>query len=166
MQRILGIDPGLERTGWGIVASDGVRLSFVAGGVVKSNPADPMPVRLKALFDGLTAVVAQHAPQAAAVEEVFVNSNARTSLKLGQARGIALLVPHQAGLDVAEYTPNAIKKAVVGYGSADKDQVAHMVKVLLPTAQLTSADMSDALAVAICHAHTARTTALVKKALA
>lgn len=154
--RILGIDPGLEKTGWGVIETEGSALRFIAGGTVKSRPADPMSVRLKDLHDGLQHIMQTYQPQAVAVEEVFVNVNARTSLKLGQARGIAILVPALAGLPVAEYSPSEIKKAVVGKGSAEKGQVGYMVKVLLPRAELTSEDMADALAVAICHGHVLR----------
>lgn len=151
--RVLGIDPGLEKTGWGIVDTDGSSLRFVAGGQVKSSPKDPMSKRLTDLYDGLRDILESYKPDAAAIEEVFVNSNARTSLKLGQARGVGILVPALSNLAVAEYSPTEIKKAVVGKGSADKSQVEFMVKVLLPKAKVTSADMADALAVAICHSH-------------
>ena len=153
MKKILGIDPGLNNTGWGVITSEGNSLSFVAGGVIKTSPKQSDSERLKVIHDGLADVIAKHKPTAAAVEEVFVNSNAKTSLKLGQARGIALLVPGMNGLDVGEYTPLKIKKAVVGYGRADKNQVGHMIKILLPTAKITSEDTADALAVAICHAN-------------
>lgn len=153
IRRVLGIDPGLARTGWGVIEAEGTRLTFIAGGTVTSSAKLPMAERLKALHDGLQKILATYQPSHAAVEEVFVNDNAKTSLLLGQARGMALLVPALAGLEVAEYTPLLVKKSVVGYGRAEKDQVAHMVKVLLPRAQLDGADMADALAVAICHAH-------------
>lgn len=152
--RILGIDPGLENTGWGIVETQGNKLSFIAGGTIRTKPGQPMAERLKVLYAGLQDVLAEHMPDAAAVEEVFVNSNARTSLKLGQARGIALLLPALAGLEVAEYSATHVKKALVGTGKAEKAQVTHMVKVLLPTATFATADTSDALAVAVCHSHT------------
>lgn len=154
--RILGIDPGLALTGWGVIEAHGNALSYVAGGVVKTNTKDSMPKRLATLHDGLQEVLATYKPDTAAVEEVFVNSNARTSLKLGQARGIALLLPTLHGLEVGEYTPLMVKKAVVGYGKAEKEQVAVMVKMLLPAADVSQADTADALAVAICHAHTVR----------
>lgn len=153
VKRVLGIDPGLARTGWGVVEAEGNRLTFVAGGTITSNAKHEMAERLRSLYVGLQEIVATYQPTHVGVEEVFVNDNAKTSLLLGQARGLALLVPALAGLEVAEYTPLAVKKSIVGYGRAEKDQVAHMVKVLLPTAQLSGADMADALAVAICHVH-------------
>ncbi len=151
---ILGIDPGLAFTGWGVIEQNGNRLSYIAGGVVKTNPKAPMAERLATIHDGLQEVLKIYKPNSAAVEEVFVNSNARTSLKLGQARGIALLLPQLHGLSVGEYTPLMVKKSVVGYGKAEKSQVAQMVKMLLPTADVSQNDTADALAVAICHAHT------------
>jgi crossover junction endodeoxyribonuclease RuvC len=151
--RIIGIDPGLQRTGWGVIDSVGNRLSFVACGTVTSTATEELAGRLVELHDGLAAVVAAHAPDEAAVEHTFVNTNPTSTLKLGQARGIALLVPARAGLSVAEYAPNAVKKAIVGAGHADKDQVQHMVKILLPKAVWKGADAADALAIAICHAH-------------
>jgi crossover junction endodeoxyribonuclease RuvC len=153
MIRILGLDPGLRRTGWGLIAVDGTRLSFVACGTVTSDGKDALADRLAALHDGIKEVIDTHRPDEAAVEETFVNKDAVATLKLGQARGIALLVPAKAGLVVAEYAPNLIKKSVVGVGHADKTQVQAMIKVLLPKAELTSADAADALAVAITHAH-------------
>jgi crossover junction endodeoxyribonuclease RuvC len=153
LKRVLGIDPGLARTGWGIIEAEGNRLSFVAGGTITSNAKHEMAERLRTLYVGLQEVISTYQPTHVGVEEVFVNDNAKTSLLLGQARGLALLVPALAGLEVAEYTPLLVKKSVVGYGRAEKEQVAHMVKVLLPTAQLVGADMADALAVAICHSH-------------
>jgi len=151
--RIIGIDPGLQRTGWGVIESVGNRLSFVACGTVTSTASDELAGRLVELHDGLAAVVAAHAPDEAAVEHTFVNTNPTSTLKLGQARGIALLVPARAGLSVAEYAPNAVKKAIVGAGHADKDQIQHMVRILLPKAVWKGADAADALAIAICHAH-------------
>jgi crossover junction endodeoxyribonuclease RuvC len=151
--RILGIDPGLRRTGWGVVAVEGSRLSFIACGAVTPTTTLDMAERLAAIHEGLRVVVADHAPHEAAVEETFVNKDARATLKLGAARGIAMLVPAQAGLKVAEYAPNQVKKTVVGAGHADKAQIRMMVKVLLPKADFSSDDMADALAIAICHAH-------------
>ena len=151
--RILGIDPGLRRTGWGIIDSLGTRLSFVAAGTVKSDDATSLAERLRQLHDGLTDVLRRHNPDEAAVEATFVNRDATATLKLGQARGIALLVPAQAGLVVAEYAPNEVKKTVVGVGHAAKEQIRMMVGVLLPKARYDSADAADALAIAICHAH-------------
>lgn len=151
--RILGVDPGLRRTGWGIVTVRGSELAFVAAGTVKAPLDGELAARLRVLHEGLTDVVAGHRPDEAAVEQTFVNRDAAATLKLGQARGIALLVPAQAGLPVAEYAPNAVKKAVVGTGHAEKEQIRAMVRVLLPRASFDSDDAADALAVAICHAH-------------
>lgn len=151
--RILGIDPGLRRTGWGVVDVEGTLLTYYASGVVTSDGNRPLAERLAALYDGIAAVIAENRPAEVAVEETFVNTNAAATLKLGQARGIALLAPARAGLVVAEYAPNQVKKAVVGAGHAGKDQIAMMVKVLLPKAAPQSADAADALALAICHAH-------------
>lgn len=150
---VLGLDPGLERTGWGVVAVDGGRLAHVASGCVETRPADPLAARLAALHDGLLAVIAAHAPDAAAVEETFVNAGVRSALRLGAARGVVLLAAARCGGAVGEYAPTRVKKSVVGSGGADKLQVAHMVRLLLPGAAPHSADAADALAVAICHAH-------------
>jgi crossover junction endodeoxyribonuclease RuvC len=153
--RVIGIDPGLQRTGWGVVDVEGTRIRHVANGVCRSAGAD-LAARLCSLHVALTAVMAAWAPEAAAVEQTFVNKDAAGTLKLGQARGIALLVPAQAGLAVAEYAPNAVKKVVVGVGHADKAQVAHMVRLQLPGVQLAGPDATDALAIALCHLHHAR----------
>jgi crossover junction endodeoxyribonuclease RuvC len=150
--RIIGIDPGLRRTGWGVVESDGVRLGYVASGLLTSTADEDLAYRLRELFEGLSSVIASYGPQEAAVEETFVNDNARATLKLGQARGIALLAPALKGLRVAEYSPNLVKKTVVGAGHAEKHQIAAMVGYLLPKATFGSADEADALAIAICHA--------------
>lgn len=150
--RILGIDPGLRNMGWGVVDYSGNRLSHVGNGIVHSIGADMGP-RLLSLYDQLTDIVARFAPDCAAVEHTFVNKDGAGTLKLGQARAIALLVPAQAGLPVGEYAPNAVKKTVVGVGHADKGQVQHMVKMQLPGVELNGADAADALAIAICHAH-------------
>lgn len=150
--RILGIDPGLRHMGWGIIDVDGPRLSHVANGVCHSS-GDDLSLRLLSLFDQLTDIVATYAPEAAAVEQTFVNKDGAGTLKLGQARGIAMLVPARAGLPIGEYAPNAVKKTVVGVGHADKQQVAHMVRVQLPGVELLGPDAADALAIAICHAH-------------
>jgi crossover junction endodeoxyribonuclease RuvC len=150
--RVLGIDPGLRNLGWGVIDVAGSRLTHVANGVVHSEGED-LAVRLLSLYRALTAIVRTHAPQAAAVEQTFVNKDAVATLKLGQARGIAMLVPAEAGIAVGEYAPNAIKKAVVGVGHADKGQVAYMVRLQLPGVQLAGPDAADALAIAICHAH-------------
>src|SRR5690606_324790 len=143
---------GLQRTGWGVVDVEGTRIRHVANGVCRSEGSD-LATRLCSLHLALTAVVAAWRPAAAAVEQTFVNKDAAGTLKLGQARGIALLVPAQAGLPVAEYAPNAVKKVVVGVGHADKVQVAHMVRMQLPGVELAGPDAADALAIALCHAH-------------
>ncbi|SIS55845.1 crossover junction endodeoxyribonuclease RuvC [Phaeovulum vinaykumarii] len=150
--RVLGIDPGLRNLGWGVIEVDGPRLRHVANGIIHSA-GDDLARRLVALHAGLTEVLREHAPDTAAVEQTFVNKDAVATLKLGQARGIALLVPAQAGLEVGEYAPNAVKKAVVGVGHAEKRQVEHMVRFQLPGVDLAGPDAADALAVAICHAH-------------
>jgi crossover junction endodeoxyribonuclease RuvC len=153
--RVIGIDPGLRRTGWGVVDVEGALVRHVANGVCLPEGAD-LAARLASLHAALTAVVRAFSPAAAAVEQTFVNKDAVATLKLGQARGIALLVPAQAGLPVAEYAPNAVKKAVVGVGHAEKAQVAHMVRLQLPGVELAGPDAADALAIALCHAHHAR----------
>jgi crossover junction endodeoxyribonuclease RuvC len=150
--RILGVDPGLRHTGWGVIEADGSRLAFVASGAVHSPTGDNLSQRLRMLHEGLAAIIAAHRPDEAAVEETFVNRDAQSTLKLGYARGIALVVPALAGLEVTEYAANLVKKTVVGAGHAEKAQVAMMVKVLLPKAEALSPDAADALAVAICHA--------------
>jgi crossover junction endodeoxyribonuclease RuvC len=149
---ILGIDPGLQRCGWGMIVADGPRLSFMACGVITTDAKAGLGARLLAIVDGLESVIAAHAPHEAAVEETYVNDNARAALALGQARGAAMTAPARAGLPIGEYPPATIKKAVVGTGRADKDQVQFMVRRLLPTAGAMGADAADALAVAICHA--------------
>ena len=150
--RIIGIDPGLRRTGWGVIESDGVRLVYVASGLITSDAEDTLAYRLRVLYEGLSGVLASFKPAEAAVEETFVNDNAKATLKLGQARGMALLAPAMKGLVVAEYPPNLIKKTVVGAGHADKKQIQAMVGFLLPKAKFDSADEADALAIGICHA--------------
>jgi len=150
--RILGLDPGLRKTGWGIVVSEGSKLSFVACGCVESDGTLSLGERLRQLHEGISRVIATWTPDEVAVEETFVNRDPQSALKLGQARGIALVVPALAGLDVAEYAANLVKKTVVGVGHADKKQVQMMIRVLLPKAETKSADAADALAVAICHA--------------
>jgi len=149
---ILGVDPGLNRCGWGLVASEGSRLTHIAHGVITPKATQQLASRLHDVFEGLCAVIEQHSPDEAAVEETFVNSNARAALILGQARGVALAAAARRGLEVAEYAPTTIKKAVVGSGAADKAQIAFMVRRLLPTAGDVSADAADALGVALCHA--------------
>jgi crossover junction endodeoxyribonuclease RuvC len=151
--RIIGIDPGLRRTGWGIVDALGNSLRFVASGTVRSDQDADLASRLRQLHDGLAAIVHNFMPHEAAVEQTFVNKDATATLKLGQARGIAMLVPALAGLPVAEYAPNAVKKTVIGVGHGDKKQIHMMVKVLMPKATFDTDDSADALAIAICHAH-------------
>jgi crossover junction endodeoxyribonuclease RuvC len=158
--RILGIDPGLRRTGWGLVAIEGNRLSFLACGSVASDDKAALSLRLVSIHDGLQKVVAAHAPDEAAVEATFVNRDAVATLKLGQARGIAMLVPALAGLPVAEYAPNLVKKTIVGAGHCEKVQIRMMVKVLLPKADPQSDDAADALAIAVTHAHHRQSVAL------
>jgi crossover junction endodeoxyribonuclease RuvC len=154
--RILGLDPGLRRTGWGVVAVDGARLAHVAHGVIAPKDSLAFAERLLVLFDAIAEVIARHAPDEAAVEETFMNSNAQSALKLGHARACCLIAPARAGLPVTEYAATVVKKAVVGTGAADKDQVGFMIRRLLPTAGETTADAADALAVAIAHAHARR----------
>ncbi len=151
--RILGLDPGLRRTGWGVVEAAGSRLSHIAHGVIAPKDTLPFAERLAFLYDAIEALVAAHAPHEAAVEETFMNENARSALKLGHARACCLIVPARAGIAVAEYAATVVKKAVVGTGGADKTQVGFMIRRLLPTAGETTADAADALAVAIAHAH-------------
>ncbi|MDB5450504.1 MAG: ruvC [Phenylobacterium sp.] len=151
--RILGLDPGLRRTGWGVVAVSGARLVHVAHGMIAPDTTLPFAERLLVLFEAISEVIALHAPDEAAVEETFMNNNAASALKLGHARAMALVAPARAGLPVAEYAATVVKKAVVGTGGADKAQVGWMIARLLPTAGKTTADAADALAVAIAHAH-------------
>jgi len=151
--RLMGLDPGLRHTGWGVIQAVGNRLSHVADGVISTDDALPLAARLAQLYEGLAQLIREFAPAEVAVEETFVNVNPVSTLKLGQARGVALLAPAHAGIVVAEYPPNLVKKSVVGTGHAAKEQVQMMVKTLLPGATLTSPDAADALAVAICHAH-------------
>jgi crossover junction endodeoxyribonuclease RuvC len=149
---ILGIDPGLNRCGWGLVASEGARLSHIAHGVIAPNAKQQLASRLLCLFEELGAILDRHNPHEVAVEETFVNNNARAALALGQARGVALAAAARRGVLVAEYSPATIKKSIVGSGAADKTQIAFMVRRLLPTAGEVSADAADALGVALCHA--------------
>ena len=151
--RIIGIDPGLRRTGWGVVETLGNSLRFVAAGTVRSDDKADLASRLCQLHEGLSAIVHAHMPHEAAVEQTFVNKDATATLKLGQARGVAMLVPALAGLRVAEYAPNAVKKTVIGVGHGDKKQIHMMVRVLMPKASFDTDDAADALAIAICHAH-------------
>jgi crossover junction endodeoxyribonuclease RuvC len=150
--RLLGLDPGLRHTGWGVVDMEGNRLIYVADGVIHAR-AGAIAERLVELHEGVLAVIAQYRPDEAAVEQTFVNKNPESTLKLGLARGVVVLAPARSGLTVAEYAPNQVKKTVVGAGHADKAQVEHMVKLLLPGSRPSGADAADALAVAICHAH-------------
>lgn len=158
--RIIGIDPGLRRTGWGIVESIGSRLSFIAAGTIRPTNTLSLAERLCVIHDELQRVMDSFVPHEAAVEATFVNGNAAATLKLGQARGIAMLVPARSGIAVAEYAPNVVKKAVVGAGHAEKAQIRMMVTVLLPRADFDTDDSADALAIAICHAHHRGATAL------
>jgi crossover junction endodeoxyribonuclease RuvC len=151
--RIIGIDPGLRRTGWGIVESLGSRLSFLGAGTIFPKESALLSERLCAIHDGLAEVLAEFAPDEAAVEATFVNRDAAATLKLGQARGVAMLAPARLGIVVAEYAPNAVKKAIVGAGHAEKVQIRMMISVLLPRAEFDTDDSADALAIAICHAH-------------
>jgi crossover junction endodeoxyribonuclease RuvC len=151
--RILGIDPGLRRTGWGVVTIEGNRLSFLACGSLATDDKASLAERLLAIHDGLRQVVEEHTPDEAAVEATFVNKDAAATLKLGQARGIAMLVPAIAGLRVAEYAPNLVKKTIVGAGHSEKAQIRMMIGVLLPKADPRTHDAADALAIAITHAH-------------
>lgn len=150
---LLGLDPGLGCTGWGLIRADGNRLSHVANGQIRTDAKAPLPERLVALDAALAALIAEHRPEAAAVEEVFVNENAQSTLKLGQARGVVLLAAAKGGMKVGEYAPTLVKKAVVGTGGAAKAQVHAMVARLLPGVKIAGADAADALAVAITHAH-------------
>ncbi len=150
---LMGFDPGLGTTGWGVIAADGNRLSHVANGQIKTEPSMELSRRLVLLHDALAEVIRSYRPEAAAVEEVLGNSNAQSTLKLGQARGVVLLSAAISGLFVGEYHPSIVKKAVVGTGGAEKRQVQAMVKILLPGAKLAGPDAADALAVAITHAH-------------
>jgi crossover junction endodeoxyribonuclease RuvC len=161
--RILGLDPGLSAMGWGVIAVSGSRLAHVAHGVIATKPAIGLGARLMELHRVLVAVIAEHAPTAIAVEQAFVAKDASAALKLGHARAVALLAAAQAGLEIAEYAPNHIKKCVVGAGHAGKEQVQFMVKRLLPACGVTQADAADALAAAIAHAHssTARTRKVI-----
>jgi len=164
--RILGLDPGLRHTGWGVIEARDNRLRVIADGAIHTTAPAALAERLAELYEGLEAVIAAHDPHEAAVEETFVNKNPHSTLKLGQARGVVLLAPARAGLPVAEYQPTLIKKAVVGTGTAKKDQVGMMVHTLLPGCLAATADAADALAVAICHAHHRASRAVLGKALA
>ena len=164
--RILGLDPGLRRTGWGVVSLDGARLSHVAHGVIVPSETAPFSERLLHLFQAICAIITEHAPDEAAVEETFVNMNPASTLKLGHARAAAMIAPAQAGLPVAEYAATVVKKALVGTGAADKTQVAFMVRRILPSAGDATADAADALALAITHANSRKLTAVSARARA
>ena len=163
--RVLGIDPGLRNMGWGVIDVVGSRISHVANGICHSTGTD-LGSRLLSLHQQLTDVLLTYQPETAAVEQTFVNKDGVGTLKLGQARGIAMLVPAQAGISIGEYAPNAVKKTVVGVGHADKQQVAHMVKVQLPGVQFAGPDAADALAIAICHSFHVQSSSTLAKALA
>lgn len=165
-RRIIGFDPGLRRTGWGVIDVAGSRLSYVACGTIKTTNEGSLAERLLILHDGIDEVIRQMTPDEAAVEQTFVNKDAVATLKLGHARAVALLVPARAGLAVAEYAPNQVKKTVVGVGHADKEQVHVMVKMLLPQSDAQGADAADALAVAITHAHWSQANRLTEARMA
>jgi len=160
--RILGIDPGLRRTGWGVIEVDGNRLAYVSSGSVEPPENLPLASRLLAIHEGLAAVLGNFHPAEAAVEQTFVNKDGVATLKLGQARGVAMLAPAMFGISVAEYAPNQVKKTVVGAGHADKNQVLVMLKILLPRAEPKSPDAADALAIAVTHAHHRQNTTMRK----
>ena len=162
--RVLGIDPGLRRLGWGVIEVAGSRISHIGNGVCSSEGKD-LAARLLSLHEQLSDVVARMRPDTAAVEQTFVNKDGAGTLKLGQARGIAMLVPAQAGLSVGEYAPNTVKKTVVGVGHADKRQIDHMVRLQLPGVEIAGPDAADALAIALCHAHHARASGRLAAAL-
>ncbi len=162
--RVIGIDPGLRNLGWGVIDTDGSRITHVANGVLHGTGTE-LAERLLVLFDGLTEVVARYAPETAAVEKTFVNRDGVGTLKLGQARGVALLVPARAGLPVGEYAPNQVKKTVVGVGHAAKQQVDHMVRLQLPGVEIDGPDAADALAIALTHAHFTRASGRLEAAL-
>jgi crossover junction endodeoxyribonuclease RuvC len=161
--RILGIDPGLRRTGWGVIEIDGNRLVYIGCGSVEPPDTLPLASRLLGIHEGLAKVLGDFQPAECAVEQTFVNKDGVATLKLGQARGIAMMTPAMFGIAVAEYAPNQVKKTVVGAGHADKNQIQVMLKILLPKAEFKSADAADALAIAITHAHHRQSTALRMK---
>ena len=163
--RIFGIDPGLRRMGWGVIEARGNRMSHVANGVCASE-GETLAERLLSLHSALTQLLAEHAPDSAAIEQTFVNKDGAGTLKLGQARGVALLALAQAGLSVGEYAPNAVKKTVVGVGHAAKSQIDHMVRLQFPGIQIAGVDAADALAIALCHAHAAGGQSRVEAAIA
>jgi crossover junction endodeoxyribonuclease RuvC len=158
--RLLGLDPGLRITGWGVISVSGNRIQHIANGTIATGAGD-LAQRLTEIYEGLATLIVRYQPDEAAVEETFVNQNPRSTLKLGQARGAAILAPARAGIPVFEYAPNLIKKSVVGTGHAAKEQIQRMVAMLLPGSRVTGADAADALAVAICHAHLRATAARI-----
>jgi crossover junction endodeoxyribonuclease RuvC len=166
IRRLIGIDPGLRRTGWGVIEIEGTRLAHVANGTVTSDSRANLAERLCQLYEGLSTVVERYCPHCAAVEQTFVNKDPAGTLKLGQARAVALLVPARAGIEVHEYAPNQVKKALVGVGHADKAQIPLMIRTLLPGCAVDGPDAADALAVAICHAHMAQSAGRMAEALA
>jgi crossover junction endodeoxyribonuclease RuvC len=153
MTRIIGVDPGLQATGWGIIEKNGQRLSFIASGTIRTPSQLRLAKRLLLIHEQLNQVLTEYCPHLGALEETFLNKNARASLTLGQARGAVLLTLARHGFDIHDYAPRLVKKTVVGVGNADKEQIQHMVKILLPHANIASHDAADALAIAICHAH-------------
>ena len=163
--RIIGIDPGLRNTGWGIIETKGDKILEVANGICDTKTSDDLSLRLRSIYEKLSMVLTTYKPDQAAVENTFVNKDASNTLKLGQARGVCMLVPALAGLIVEEYAPNAVKKAVVGVGHASKDQIKYMVKLQFPKIRLKSIDSTDALAVAICHANHLRNSMKMQKKL-
>ena len=163
--RVLGVDPGLRNMGWGVIEVQGSRISHIANGIAHSSGQD-LAARLLSLFEQMTDVFATYQPDTAAVEQTFVNKDAVGTLKLGQARAIALLVPAQMGIPIGEYAPNAVKKAVVGVGHAAKQQIDHMVRLQLPGVEIAGADAADALAIAMCHAHHAQAAGHLERAIA
>ena len=161
--RILGLDPGLNHTGWGIIDASGHALHYIAcGRITTVAKTDTMGQRLTTLYIELNKIIETHQPSEAAVEETFMNKNAISALKLGMARGVVMLAPAHAGLSVAEYAANLVKKSISGYGHADKNQVTQMIKMLMPSAELNSSDAADALAIAVCHAHHRTSNAMLK----
>lgn len=163
--RVIGVDPGLRNMGWGVIEATGPRLTHVANGICRSDGDADLATRLLSLHSQLTEVFRTYQPEAAAVEQTFVNKDAVATLKLGQARGVALLVPAQMGIAVGEYLPNAVKKAVVGVGHAAKAQIDHMVRIYLPGVKIAGADAADALAIAICHAHHCQSAGHLSRAI-
>lgn len=161
--RIVGIDPGLQKTGWGVIEAVDNRLSFVASGLIKTTASWALPQRLKQIDEGLAEVLSRFRPDEAAIEDTFMNNNPASALKLGVARGVAMIAPVRYGIECAEYPANLVKKSVVGAGHADKNQMEMMIKILLPSSDCQSEDEADALAIAICHAHHAQSRERMKE---